>query len=57
MEVILLEGPMAWIGVGCLGGWMPIARLEIVRLGTSVGVMAGDGSLLLDEDVGVAISA
>ena len=57
MEVILLEGPMAWIGVWCLGGWMPIARLEIVRLGTSVGVMAGDGSLLLDEDVGVAISA
>lgn len=57
MEVILLEGLLVWIGVWRLGGWMLIARLGIVRLGISVGVMAGDGSFLLDEDEDVAMSA
>lgn len=36
---------------------MLIARLGIVRLGISVGVMAGDESFLLDEDEDVAMSA
>jgi hypothetical protein len=55
MEIILL----VWIGVWRLGGWMLIARLGIVGLGIGVGVMAGDGFLLLDgdEDEDVAISA
>ena len=57
MEVILLEGLLVWIGVWRLGGWMLIARLGIVRLGISVGVMAGDESFLLDEDEDVAMSA
>lgn len=60
MEIILLEGLLVWIGVWRLGGWMLIARLGIVGLGISVGVMAGDGFLLLDgdgdEDEDVAIS-
>lgn len=58
MEIILLEGLLVWIGVWRLGGWMLIARLGIVGLGMGVGVMAGDGFLLLDgdEDEDVAIS-